>query len=145
MSATKSFDPVQEYLRERGCPSHVVRAGLKGLVMTWEKVVAELIFDGYRYGLRDFVNDLDRREVLDGALQHLAERVPDDMKARVARADQRFVDHTWRASRCLLDDAAVAERGLTRERHWWYFRVPRRHRANFAKDLEAAAIAAEKE
>lgn len=137
----KNYDPVQEYLRERGCPAHVVRMGLKGLVMNWEKVVAELIFDGYRFGLRDFVNDLDRREILAGALGHLAAEVPPDLQARVATADRRFVDHTLGASRCLLDDQAVAARSLTREVDWWYYRTPRRHRPNFAKDLEAAGIA----
>jgi hypothetical protein len=140
---TKSFDPVQEYLRERGCPSHVVRMGLKGLVATWEKVVAELVFDGYRFGLVDFVNDLDRREILQGALDRLGGVVPADMKARVAGADKRFLDATWAASRCLLDDEAAVERSVTRATHFWYYRVPRRHRAQLAKDLQRAGITPE--
>lgn len=138
----KEFDPVKEYLRDRGCPAHVVKAGLKGLVMTWEKVVQELIFDGYRFGLRDFANDLDRREILEGALDRLGERVPAALRERVAVADRRFVDVTVPASRCLLPDEAAAARGLSRERHAWYYRYPRRHRANFAKDLAEAGIAA---
>ncbi len=138
----KEFDPVQEYLRDRGCPSHIVKAGLKGLVLTWEKVVAELVFDGYRFGLRDFVGDLDRREILAGALDRLGERVPAAFRDRVAVADKRFQDVTVLAARCLLPDEAVAARGLSRERHPWYYRYPRRHRANFAKDLAVAGIAA---
>jgi hypothetical protein len=138
----KQFDPVQEYLRDRGCPSHVVRAGLKGLVMTWEKVVAELVFDGYRFGLRDFVNDLDRREILQGALDRLAGVVPEAYRVRVAGADKRFLDATLRASRCLLDDESAAERGIGPEQHWWYYRLPRRRRAQLTKDLDAAGIAA---
>lgn len=138
----KEFDPVKEYLRDRGCPSHVVKAGLKGLVMTWEKVVAELVFDGYRFGLRDFVGDLDRREVLAGALDHLGERVPAAFRERVAVADKRFHDVTVPASRCLLPEADAEGRGLTRDTHAWYYRYPRRHRANFAKDLAEAGITA---
>lgn len=139
----KEYDPVKEYLRDRGCPAHVVKAGLKGLVMTWEKVVAELIFDGYRFGLRDFANDLDRREILAGALDRLGERVPPAFRERVAVADKRFHDVTVPATRCLLPDEDVAARGLSREQHGWYYRYPRRHRANFAKDLAGAGIAAD--
>ena len=141
----KDYVPVQEYLKRRGCPSHIVKAGLKGLVLNWEKVVAELVFDGYRYGLRDFVNDLDRREILAGAVEGLEGLVPPVMKDRVAAADKRFIDATVAASRCLLDEAATTERKVTRERQWWYYRYPRRHRANFAKDLQEADIAAQQE
>ena len=137
----KDYDPVQEYLKRRGCPSHVVKAGLKGLVMNWEKVVAELVFDGYRYGLRDFVNDLDRREILAGATEKLEGLVPPAMKDRVGAADKRFVDATVAATRCLLDEEMAAERSVSREKQWWYYRYPKRHRANFAKDLVEANIA----
>lgn len=146
---SKDYDPVQEYLRERGCPAHVVKMGLKGLVLTWEKVVQELVFDGYRYGLRDFVNDLDRREILAGAVEHMggeqATAIPAPLRDRIASADQRFRDATVVANRCLLDEETVAERGVSREGRWWYFRFPRRHRANFAKDLGEAGIAAQPE
>jgi hypothetical protein len=138
----KTFDPVQEYLRERGQPSHVVKMGLKGLVMNWEKVVAELVFDGYRFGLRDFINDLDRRVVLAGALRHLGGAVPENMRARVEATDEKFRNATWAASRCLLDDDAVAARGLSRELDWYFYRVPRRYLGNFARDLQQAGIAA---
>lgn len=156
----KSYDPVAEYLKTRDCPSHVVKAGLKGLVMSWEKVVHELVFDGYRYGLRDFANDLDRRDILGGALDFLAgvgpvaptavegaasgdppaarNLVPEAFTARIAAADQRFTDATCRASRCLLDEESRAARGGSAP--WWFHRVPRRHRANFARDLAVAGI-----
>ena len=137
----KDYDPVQEYLKRRGCPSHVVKAGLKGLVLNWEKVVSELVFDGYRYGLRDFANDLDRREILAGAIAGLEGLVPAAMRVRVAAADKRFVDATFGATRCILDDEQAAERGVTRDKQWWYYRFPRRHRANFAKDLLESEIA----
>ena len=149
----KSYDPVAEYLKGRDCPSHVVKAGLKGLVMTWDKVVHELVFDGYRYGLRDFVNDLDRRDILAGAVAFLTGgpdgqsgpprgSVPEALRARMAAADKRFLEATHAASRCLLDEESATERGVSAQVQWWYFRIPRRHRANFARDLEVAGIAA---
>lgn len=142
----RQFDPFYEYLLERGCPSHVARAGLKGLVTAWEKVVHELVFDGYRYGLRDFVADLERRDLLGGALAHVEGRlgraVEASWKARVASADERFRGATQGASRCLLLPEAMTERGVTVEGAWWFYRLPRRHRQNFARDLAAAGIQA---
>lgn len=152
----KQYDPVGDYLKGRLCPSHIVKAGFKGLVQAWEKVVAELVFDGYRYGLPDYCNDLDRRDLLEGAIHFLNGEVPEPFRKRIAVADQRFRDATHEADRCLLDGDAQAARAaarpleaapedapghaVKREREWWYFRVPRRHRQNFAKDLEAAGI-----
>ena len=140
----KTYDALQEWLREQGCPSHVVKAGLKGLLLAWEKIVAELVFDGYRYGLRDFVNDMGQRQMLAGALQRSVElemEVPPPLAARVAAADQRFRDATWQTSRCLLDDEQIAERKIDAAAQWWYYRVPRRRRGFIVKDLEAAGIA----
>jgi hypothetical protein len=34
---------------------------------------------------------------------------------------------------------------VRREEQWWYFRLPRRHRPNFSKDLDAAGITAQQE
>ena len=139
----KTYDALQEWLREQGCPSHVVKAGLKGLSMTWDKIVAELVFDGYRYGLKDFVNDMDRRQMLAGALARGAElelEVPPALASRIASTDQRFLDATWRTSRCLLDEEVVTERRIDPARHWWYYRVPRRRRGFIVKDLDAAGI-----
>ena len=142
MTSPREYDPVQEYLKTRDCPSHVVKAGLKGLVLTWEKVVAELVFDGYRYGLGDLVKDLDRRELLASALGQPGAELPPSLATRLEAADKRFVDATRAASRCLVDDGAASARGLTRERDWWYYRIPRRSRPNFAADLERAGIVA---
>jgi len=138
----KVFDPIAEFLKDRGCPSHVVRAGLKGLVMNWEKVVSELVFDGYRYGLRDFVKDLSRRELLGGAEARLGAALPEAMRGRIAGADQRFRGATLAASRSLLGEDEEARLGLSTERSWWFRRLPRGHRAPFARDLSAAGIQA---
>jgi hypothetical protein len=142
---TKTYDALQEWLREQGCPSHVVKAGLKGLMLAWEKIVAELVFDGYRYGLRDFVNDMDKRQILDGALARARElgiEIPPLVASRVASADERFRDATWPASRCLADDETAAAKSLRPEQHVWYYRLPRRRRGFIVKDLEAAGITA---
>ena len=142
---SKTYDALQEWLREQGCPSHVVKAGLKGLLLTWEKIVSELVFDGYRFGLKDFVNDMDRRQTLAGAMERSVElgmEIPPPLAARIAAADQRYRDATLPTSRCLLDDELVAERRVDADRQWWYYRVPRRRRGFILKDLEAAGITA---
>ena len=46
------------------------------------------------------MNDLDRREILAGALERLAD-VPAAFRERIASADKRFVDATQPADRCV--------------------------------------------
>ena len=63
----KEKDPVGEFLRNRGCPEHVVRGGLRGLAESWEEVVRS-VEEGYSLGLDDYLNDMDGRQLLDETL-----------------------------------------------------------------------------
>ncbi len=60
-------DPVGEFLRKRGCPEHIVRGGLQGLLEGWEEVVRS-VGEGYSLGLDDYLNDMDGRQLLEEAL-----------------------------------------------------------------------------
>ena len=63
----KEKDPVGEFLRNRGCPEHVVRGGLRGLVESWEEVVRS-VEEGYSLGLDDYLNDMDGRQLIEEVL-----------------------------------------------------------------------------
>jgi len=60
-------DPVSEFLKERGCPAHVIRGGLMGLIDSWETTV-ESVERGYSLGLDDYLNDMDGRQLIEVAL-----------------------------------------------------------------------------
>ncbi|MEO7143261.1 MAG: hypothetical protein ABI165_07120 [Bryobacteraceae bacterium] len=65
---------IQDYLRDNGYPSHIVRGGGPGLVKRWTDFVGE-VERGYQYGLEDYRNDLDLRGII--ALIGLEDQVKD--------------------------------------------------------------------
>jgi hypothetical protein len=56
-------EEITGYLEDNGYPPHIVRGGKNGLVKRWQEFVSE-VERGYRYGLRDYRNDLDLRGVI---------------------------------------------------------------------------------
>jgi hypothetical protein len=115
------MDPVREFLKRRGSADHVVRAGLPGLVESWESVV-ESVKRGYNLGLDDYLNDMDVRQLLDEAL-------------KLAKADQAYIERVRRADeamrrlvkpigRSLWGEKNAKEHGWSAEKNWWYFAVP---------------------
>ena len=130
-------DPVREFLEERGSPEHMVAAGLEGLVDYWEVIVGD-IEEGYALGLDDYLNDMDARELLEGAMAAapLAQRAA--VAARVKAADQRLRDIVVPAGRCLWGDDLAEEEGWSAEKNWWYYTRPREPGPSLADDLEGS-------
>ena len=58
---------VHVFLLSRGCPDDVVEMGLEGLLLEWERAVAQ-VESGYPLGLDDYLNDLDGRQLLEESL-----------------------------------------------------------------------------
>ena len=88
----KKKDPINDFLKEKGCPQSVVKGGILGLVKNWEQVVEE-VGKGYALTLDDYLNDLDGRQILEEALKiasraegsKIRERVLPVRKAEIAR------------------------------------------------------------
>jgi len=116
-------DPVREYLRNKGCAQHVVKGGLEKLVEAWESTVASII-RGYEFGLDDYLNDLDGRQLI-SELMEIAD-APSRLKygERVRRVDERVRTILRPTGECLWGKAAAARHGWTVEKNWWYFSVP---------------------
>jgi len=117
-------DPVKQFLRARGCPDDVVAEGLEGLVSNWERIAAE-VRDGYPLGLDDYLNDLDARQLLEGALTVADADEDDPVRARVDAADRLMRSAVRPVTECLWGDAVAAMEGWTPENNWWYFSLPR--------------------
>jgi len=118
-----SDEPVADFLRDRGCPDHVVEGGLRGLVDTWEDVV-ESVGRGYPLGLDDYLNDLDGRELLEGALAVASKGEKMKYVERILRADRRMKALVKPAGRCLWGDDTAKREGWTPQKNWWYFSRP---------------------
>lgn len=127
------MDPVREFLKRRGSAEHVVRAGLPGLVQSWESVV-ESVKRGYNLGLDDYLNDMDVRQLLDEAFAVAPPEKP--YIERVRRADESMKRLVQPVSRCLWGKRNAAEHGWSAEQNWWYFSAPVNSGSELTDDLK---------
>ncbi len=119
---TAEHDPVHTYLISRGCAPLVVRRGLAGLLEQWAGIV-RAAEHGRDASLDEWLNDMDLRDILAGAL---AAAAPHDRHAAAAHlddADQRFHDITVPCP-CLWGDEIAHTNSWRPEWQWWYFRRP---------------------
>lgn len=128
-------DPVREYLRKKGCAQHVVSGGVEGLVGKWEDTV-ESIGRGYQFGLDDYLNDLDGRQLIEEAMaiDGAANRLK--YGDRLRRADERMRKLVKPTRHCLWGDQAATEHRWSAERNWWYFSEPKTAGRELLEDLK---------
>ena len=137
-------DPVRKYLRERGCSKHVVDGGLSRLVEDWESTVQQIV-RGYGFGIEEYLNDLDGRQLISELMSLNQESLPLRYQERVDRADERMrraVDFT---GRCIWGDEAASENGWSPDKNWWYFCEPKTAGPDLLEDLERDKAAQRKE
>lgn len=114
---------VQDWLRSRGCPDHVIEGGAEGLLLQWERVAASCSRP-YGGGLEDWLNDLDDRHLLFELVQELPEAFSESFDARLARADASLREATRVLPDCVWGDDLAVENGWSPEVEWWYWRAP---------------------
>ena len=134
-----SSDSVKRYLESRGCDPELVAGGLGGLVEAWARVVEDVARGGYSLGLDDYLNDMDTRDILEGALEASGAGAQ-AVAARLSTLDKLFLAATRPCDRCLWGPALARDHGWTDEEHWWYFRAPLRPSDELAEDLIAAGL-----
>lgn len=122
-------DPVREYLERRGARPDLIAGGLRGLVRQWERIVDD-VSRGYQLTLDDYLNDLDARDLLDGALAAAGPAERNAVDEHVERADRRFVDATEPGAFLGDPDAETAATA------WWYRRHPRAMGTALRRDLD---------
>ncbi|HEU4830294.1 MAG TPA: hypothetical protein VFT04_13965 [Gemmatimonadales bacterium] len=127
-------DAVRDYLQLRGAAAHVVAGGLEGLLEAWDRLVGE-VDRGYRFTLDDYLNDLDVRELLAGAIERAGEPDAERARARLEAADERLRHLVVPTGECLWGAAVAEDEGWSPEMHWWYFSRPRRPGRALAADL----------
>lgn len=126
-------DPVRALLSARGCPAHVVSAGLPGLVEAWEGIVSAVEAE-YALTLDDYLNDMDVRDLLMAALDVASMAERQAVSDRLTHADARLLAHTEPCA-CLWGDDIAADEGLDPTHEWWYFRRPTRPGESLREDL----------
>lgn len=128
-------DAVERLLLARGCPPHIVAAGLAGLVDVWSEIVVA-IEGGYALTLDDYQNDMDLRDLIAAAMDVASPDAREAVAERLTSADARCLAQTTPTG-CLWGDDIAAEEGLDASREWWYYRRPTRPGDALADDLVA--------
>ncbi len=140
-------DAVKRYLRDRGARPDLVEAGLPGLVKRWATIVDE-IARGYQLTLDDYLNDMDVRDMIAGALAVAGTKERDALERSLAEADRKLHELTtpspslWGPAANIpnqqnpANSANLADRANLR---WWYFRKPRHPGKSLEADLARLA------
>ena len=126
-------DPVTRYLAERGVSTKVRGSGLRGIVANWRAIASHA--ERYDLTLDDWLNDLDLRDIIAGAISVAPERERQAVQSILDGADDRFRRATVEAPRPLVADADRAVQ-------WWYLRYPAHPGASMRDDLLAAGLLA---
>lgn len=133
----KSRDPVESYLKSRGASDDLVESGLAGAVARWESIAKSV--DHYDLTLDDWLNDMDLRDVIAGALDAAGEGDRARVSGRLERADDLFRQGTV-VTGPLWGKALAASHSHDPVHTWWYFRRPRNPGETLKADLEAAGL-----
>jgi hypothetical protein len=128
-------DPVRDFLGERGCPDHVISGGLRGLVETWEKIV-QAVKEGYTFGLDDYLNDLDTRQLLEETLAVASREQKEELLKRVRQADELMKSLVKPSGKCLWGEDIAETEGWTAGENWWYFSHPIRANPELLSEIE---------
>jgi hypothetical protein len=129
-------DPVREFLEARGCPEHIVEGGLDGLLEQWENAVDD-VEETYPLGLDDYLDDMDGRELIEGAMEVAAPEVRRAVQKRLHKADERIKELLVPAGRCLWGSDMAEQHDWTPQKNWWYFMQPADPGPELKEDLES--------
>ena len=128
-------DPVSDFLKARGCPAHVIRGGLMGLIESWETIV-ESVEKGYSLGLDDYLNDMDGRQLIEEALGFAPEKDKKKYADRLRQADAHMKKLLSPAGRCLWGDEVAEAEGWSARKNWWYYMKPLKGGHDLLEEIE---------
>lgn len=120
-----STDVVRAFLRDRGLADEVVEAGVEGLVARWEQAAREAERERYPFGVEDWLDELDGRQLLHELGAAVPAALGDGLAARLDEADARARAATELAPACMWGEALAKRMGWRAKREWWYWLRPR--------------------
>ena len=133
-------DPVDQYFADRGVSAGVRSKGLRGIVASWDAIVRNA--ERYELTLDDWLNDLDLRDIIAGAMAVASNTTVADLREALERADDTFRAATIELQQSLWGvHGAGGARSHDPVAQWWYFRYPRRPGFSMRRDLDSAGIA----
>ena len=131
-------DPVAQYFEERGVSIGVRKKGLRGIIVDWGAIAQSA--SHYNLTLYDWVNDLDLRDIIAGALDVAPEHERDEVGDALDRADHTFRAATLPSERSPVTAPTAVANEYDPARQWWYFRYPAHPGDSMRSDLAAAGV-----
>ncbi len=131
-------DRVRQYLRRRGSAPSVVKGGLKGLLDHWESLVAA-VDEGYNLTFDDYLNDMDMRDTLAGALEVATADDRNAAEKKLKKLDEQF-HHMTVECRPVWGEKNARENGHDPAEQWWFFRRPTNPAPDFEEELREAGL-----
>ncbi len=130
-------DPVRRYLKSRGVSSELIEGGLEAAIDRWDAISRTA--KSYDFTLDDWLNDMDLRDIIEGAL---GVATPAERKAvteRLGKADHKIREATVKTG-SIWGSAMSGLLAPNPKKAWWYFRRPLDPGETMQEDLEAAGL-----
>lgn len=110
-------------------------AELRDLIDQWAEFTGDLERKDYTFDLDNWRNDVDVRELIQGALPMFSREEMGDHALKLDAADQAFRTGTRVFKRCVWGHGTQKKEKWTPETNWWYFRTPLRSNAQLEDEL----------
>ena len=136
-TAGSASDPVRRYLKSRGVSSEMIEGGLEAAIDRW--VAISKTAKNYDFTLDDWLNDMDLRDIIAGALQVADPEERKSVTEKLNKADHKLREATV-ATGSIWGSAMSGELAPDPKKSWWYFRRPSDPGETMQEDLEAAGL-----
>ena len=127
----EAHDPVARFLTARGVSAKLRGTNLRGIVAEWDALASRA--ERYSLTLDDWLNDLDLRDIIAGAMTVAPEHERAAVRPLLERADEHFRRATAESPRPLVAD-------VDRVTQWWYLRLPAHPGVGMRDDLIVAGL-----
>ncbi|MEO7041885.1 MAG: hypothetical protein ABI035_06475 [Gemmatimonadaceae bacterium] len=134
----ESTDAVARYLAARSVAVHLRNKKLSDIIVQWDGIARTAA--RYDLTLDDWLNDVDLRDIIAGALTVAPEQEQRDVRDALDRADDLFRSATTETKQSTWGGAVATGDKHDRLRQWWYFRRPVHPGKTMRTDLVAAGI-----
>ncbi|MEO7042199.1 MAG: hypothetical protein ABI035_08060 [Gemmatimonadaceae bacterium] len=134
----ESTDAVARYLAARGVAVHLRDKKLSAIIAQWDGIARTAA--RYDLTLDDWLNDVDLRDIIAGALTVAPEQEQRDVRDALGRADDLFKSATTETKQSMWGGAVAKGDEHDQLRQWWYFRKPVHPGKAMCTDLIAAGI-----
>lgn len=128
---------VARYLASRGVEEDLVGGGLDAAIDRWDAIARSA--RDYDFTLDDWLNDMDLRDIIEGAMNAAEDAERNAVRKRLDAADERLRAATVETG-SIWGDAMADSASWDPKRTWWYFRRPANPGETMREDLDSAGL-----